>query len=363
MKIEAAKVSVLRVLPAKPYEAAGKIVDAFWHVLAEVTTSDGVKGFGYMVALSSSMVPAVASAARELSQVLVGMHVLETEAAWERMARKGSPFGPGGLLHQAIAPLDVAMWDAAGKTLKQPLYRLLGGYCDRLPVYGSDGFWYSLTLEELAKKAAQYVKEGYTAVKLRLGHETNPAREVRRVNAVREAVGPEVRILVDATETWDLATALNTGYALQEAGIHWLEDPIATENIAGLARLCQQLRVRIATGEHFYTANDFARLFEGRATAVALIDLGRIGGITPWRRVAALAQTYGIPVCGHVLPEVHVHLATAIPNGYLVEYVPRSAEILRAMPAVEGGCLVAPKSPGLGLELDEEAVRRFTYAS
>ena len=181
--------------------------------------------------------------------------------------------------------------------------------------------------------------------------------------AVREAVGPDVRILVDATETWDLATALDTGFALQEAGIHWLEDPIATDDVAGLARLCSQLRVRIATGEHLYKVTDFLRLFEEHATGIALIDLGRIGGITPWRRVAALAHAYDIPVCGHVLPEVHVHLAPAFPNGYLIENVPRSAGILKAMPAVENGHLVAPQLPGLGLELNEEAVRRFTYTS
>jgi L-alanine-DL-glutamate epimerase-like enolase superfamily enzyme len=361
MKIEKVKVSVLRVVPSTPYEAAGKTVDAYWHVLAEIMTSDGVRGFGYTVAPGTSMVPAMASATRELSQVLIGMHVLETEAAWERMTRKGSWIGPGGLLHQAISPLDIAMWDAAGKTLGQPLYRLLGGYRDRLPVYGSDGFWYSLPPEQLAATAARYVSEGYTAVKLRLGHEKDPAREVSRVNAVREAVGPDVRILVDATETWDTATALDTGHALQEAGIHWLEDPISTDNVAGLARLCQQLRVRIATGEHLYRVTDFARLFEAGATGIALIDLGRIGGITPWRRVAALAHAYDIPVCGHVLPEVHVHLTAAVPNGYLVEYVPRSAGILRSMPVIEGGCLVAPKLPGLGLELDDDAVRRFTF--
>src|SRR5262249_27453530 len=154
---------------------------------------------------------------------------------------KGKWIGPGGMLNQAIAPLDIALWDAAGKTVGQPLYRLLGGYRDRLPVYGSDGVWYSQTFEQLAAGARGYVKQGYTAVKLRLGHEKSPAEEVRRVMAVREAAGPGVRVLVDATETWDLATALETGSALQEAGIHWLEDPIATDNIAGLSRLCNQL--------------------------------------------------------------------------------------------------------------------------
>jgi len=363
MKIETVKVSVLRVLPEKTYEASGRTVDAYWHVLAEIATTDGVRGFGYTVAPGASLVPVMGQATRELAQELIGLHVLETEAAWERMARKGRWIGPGGLLNQAISPLDIAMWDAAGKTLGQPLYRLLGGYRDRLPVYGSDGFWYSQTLEQLAANARRYVKEGYTAIKLRLGHEKSAGEEVRRVMAVREAVGPGVRILVDATETWDLATALETGFALQEAGIHWLEDPIATENVAGLARLCGQLRVRIATGEHIYNVSDFRRLFEEHATGIALIDLGRIGGITPWRRVAALAQAYDVPVCGHVLPEVHVHLASAVPNGYLIENVPRSAGILKAMPAVQNGCLVAPQRPGLGLDLNEEAVQRFTYPS
>lgn len=363
MKIEKVKVSVLRVTPDTQYEAGGRTIDAYWHVLAEVSTSDGVHGFGYVVALASSMVSALAAATRELGESLLGAHVLEPEAAWERLARKAGWIGPGGLLHYAIAPLDIALWDAAGKTLGQPLYRMLGGYRDRLPVYASDGFWYNLAPDAIAATAARYVSAGYTAVKLRLGHEKDAAREVARVNAVRAAVGPAVAILVDATETWDLATAMKTGHALQEAGIHWLEDPIGHADVAGYTTLSRQLRIPIATGEHLYQASDFARLFEKRATAIALIDLGRIGGITPWRRVAALAQAYGIRVCGHVLPEVHVHLASAIPNGYLVEYVPRSAAILKSMPAMKDGMLIAPQSPGLGLELEREAVQRFTCAS
>ena len=363
MIVSDVKVSVLRVVPETTYVAAGKAVDAYWHVLAQITTRDGVQGFGYVVALASSMIPALASATRELSGQLIGMNVLETEAAWEKLARKGAWAGPGGLLHYAIAPLDIAMWDAAGKTVGQPLYRMLGGYCDRRPVYASDGFWYSLAPGQLATTALRYANEGYTAVKLRIGNERDAAGEVRRVKAVHDAVGDRVRILVDATELWDLATAMKTGHALQEAGIHWLEDPINHENVAGYARLSHQLRTTIATGEHLYKASDFARLFEAGGTGVALIDLGRVGGITPWRRIAALAQSYCLPVCGHVLPEVHVHLATAVPNGYLIEYVPRSAAILQSMPAVENGVMVAPKAPGLGLALDEAAVRRFTVTT
>jgi L-alanine-DL-glutamate epimerase-like enolase superfamily enzyme len=360
MKVEQVKVSVVKVPPDRPYQAGGRTVDAYWHVLAEIRTSDGIEGFGYLVALNASLVQSIATATRELAQVLVGMNVLEPEAAWQQLARKGAWVGPGGLLHYAIAPLDIALWDAAGKTLGQPLYRLLGGFRDRLPVYGSDGFWYSQTHEELAATARRYAQQGFTAVKLRIGHEQHPALEVARVRTVQEAAGADMRVLVDATETWDLPTALNAGRALEDAGIHWLEDPIHHDNVAGYATLCRSLKVRIATGEHIYTAAGFLRLLENRGTAVALIDLSRIGGITPWRRVAALAQAFDVPVCGHVLPEIHVQLASAIPNGYLVEYVPRSAPILQAMPAVEQGYLVAPQLPGLGLSLNSEAVMRFS---
>lgn len=359
MNISEVSVNLLCVPPPAVYEAAGRKVTGYWHVLARVRTSDGIEGFGYVVALREAMVRPLALAARELSRALIGMHVLEHAAAWKKLEKAGDWIGPGGLLHYAISPLDIAMWDAAGKTLGQPLYRLLGGVTDRLPVYASDGFWYNLSLDQLAQSARERAAEGFTAVKLRLGHEKEAAAEARRVAAVREAA-PGLSVLVDATESWDLPTAMRTGAALQEAGIAWLEDPIAHQDVAGMARLSANLRVPIATGEHLYEASDFARLIEARGTSIALIDLGRIGGITPWMRVAALAGGYGVPVCGHVLPEVHVHLATAIPNGYLIEYVPRSERILLAMPRLEAGCLLAPQAPGLGLALDEDAVRRFT---
>src|SRR5712692_11203756 len=224
VKITNVAVDVLSVPVARPYGAGGRQVTGNWHVLARVTTSDGVQGHGYIVALRQGLVAAVAQATRELSSQLVGMHVLEVEAAWERLASVGDWIGPGGLLHYAIAPLDIALWDAAGKTLGQPLYRLLGGYRDRLPAYASDGLWYSLSPDELAESASGHVARGYTAIKMRLGHEARQEAEARRVQAVRQAVGPEVRVLVDATESWDINQAIRTGRVLQEAA--WLEDPI-----------------------------------------------------------------------------------------------------------------------------------------
>jgi len=360
MKIASIEVSVLKVPLDRPYLAAGRAVGANWHVMAEITTTDGVRGFGYIVALREMFVRAVASATRELATLLVGTDVRDTEAAWQHMASAGDWVGPGGLLHYAIAPLDIALWDATGKTLGQPVYRLLGGYRDRLPAYASDGFWYSLTLDELAASARQAKEAGFRAVKLRVGHEAHPEGEVARVRAVQAAVGPDIEVMVDATETWTLDRAIRTGRALRDAGIVWLEDPIPHTDLQGMARITRTLDVPIATGEHLYQLSDYVRLLEARATSIALIDLGRIGGITPWRHVASLAHAFGVPVGGHVLPEIHIHLLCAAPNGYRVEYVPRSAGLLRTMPALTDGAMIAPSSPGFGLELDRDAVRRFT---
>ena len=171
MQVSSVEVDTLFVPVTRPYSAGGRQGTGNWHVLARVTTSDGVQGHGYIVALRQGLVAAVAQATRELGAQLVGMHVLEVEAAWERLASVGDWVGPGGLLHYAIAPLDIALWDAAGKTLGQPLYRLLGGYRDRVPAYASDGLWYSLSLDELAESASGHVAHGYTAIKMRLGHE------------------------------------------------------------------------------------------------------------------------------------------------------------------------------------------------
>lgn len=360
MKIAEVSVDLLKVPLKEPYFAAGKQITNYWHVLARVRTKDGIEGFGYVVLLNDSLVRPLTEATRELGQLLVGMELFAPERAWAVLDRAAEWIGPGGMVSYALAPLDIAIWDAIGKAAGQPLYRLLGGFRDRVPTYASDGLWYSLSLDELAASARRHRDNGFSALKLRIGHEATPAGEVGRVMAVRDAVGADMRIMVDATETWGLSQALDCGRALQETGIHWLEDPIHHHDIPGLVRMSNLLNVPIATGEHLYTLSEFERLISARAAGIVIIDLARIGGITPWRHVASLAQAHNVRVCGHVIPEVHVHLLAGVPNGYLAEYVPRSERILEAMPGIEGGQLVAPDGPGLGLSLNKDAVRRFT---
>ncbi|MFQ6028711.1 MAG: mandelate racemase/muconate lactonizing enzyme family protein [Dehalococcoidia bacterium] len=359
MQVSRITVEVLEIPVGYEYIAGGNVVSSNWHVLVRLYTDDGVEGIGYIVALRSGLVRAVAQAAEELGQALIGQSVMEVEKTRARMEAVGAWAGPGGVLSMAMAPLDIALWDAKGKILGLPLYQLLGGSRDRVRTYASDGLWYSLSIEDLVQSAEHHVAQGHDKLKLRLGHEATPEGEVARVRAVQEAVGPEVQIMVDIAETWTEAQAVPGGRALQEAGIVWLEDPMSHQNVAGLAHLAQVLDVPVAGGEHLYTLDAFQKTFAVRALDMAIIDLARIGGITPWMKVAALTEALNIPVSGHVIPEVHIHLLAAAPNGHLIEYMPRSEPIFKTRLKFEEGHLVAPVAPGLGVELDEAACRQY----
>ena len=192
MEIKQVTVEVLETPVDLQYIAAGHSVQSNWHVLSRVNTADGIQGIGFAVATRAPLVRALAHTAEELGQALVGMRVTEIEAARAKMEGLGGWAGPGGMLSMAMATLDIALWDALGKSLGQPLYRLLGGHWDRVRAYASDALWYSLPLDVLTRSPQHHVSQGYRRIKLRLGHEEKPEGEVARVRAVQEAVGPEV---------------------------------------------------------------------------------------------------------------------------------------------------------------------------
>jgi L-alanine-DL-glutamate epimerase-like enolase superfamily enzyme len=281
MEITRVTVEILDTPLESGYVAAGNAVSSNYHILSRIETKGGVQGIGFAVATRPALVKSVASAARELGQLLPWLNVLEREAARAKMLHAGGWAGPGGVLTIAMATLDIALWDAAGKIMGQPLYRMLGGHRDRVRAYASDGLWYSLSLAELARNAKAHVSAGYDKIKLRLGHEERPAGEVARVRAVQDAVGPDVDIMIDGTQSWNEAQAAVTGRALQDAGIVWLEDPVHHEDVGALARLAASLEVPIAAGENLYGMDAFEKTLEAHAVDIAIIDLARAGGVTP----------------------------------------------------------------------------------
>jgi L-alanine-DL-glutamate epimerase-like enolase superfamily enzyme len=350
---------VLKPPVANAYAAAGRQVDANWQVLARVTTEDRVEGFGYIVQPRADLILAIACAARELAVNLIGLRVKEPEAAWTAPAAHADWVGPGGLLHWALALLDIAMWDAAGKSLGRSLFRMLGGARNTVPVYASDNLWYSLSLEALTDSVKGHVACGFSSVKLRLSHSAPAHEQAQRVAVAHQAGGGDCRIMVDATQGRDEVFALRAGRAIEAAGGTWLEDPLYHSDLAGLARLRGRLDMPVTGGEHYYTLAQVRECLQAQALDVLIVALARVGGITPWRKIAALAEAFGVRVCGHVIPEVHAHLLASSAAGYEVEYMPRSAAMLKAVPQAHGGLLELGEAPGHGLSLDENAVQRF----
>tara|TARA_B100000676_G_C18091173_1_gene859935 strand:- start:10497 stop:11582 length:1086 start_codon:yes stop_codon:yes gene_type:complete len=359
MKIASCSIEVLKIPVENAYQAAGHPVDANWHVLARVRTTDGTEGVGYIVQPRGDLIRTIATGAEELSDGLTGKYITNTEAIWSALTGQANWVGPGGLLHWALAPIDIAIWDALGKSLGQPIFRLLGGYRDKVIAYASDCMWYSVPIDDLQKSIRGYVDAGYGGVKLRLSHTALPSEQAERVRHAKAAAGSDVVVMVDATEGWSYTQAVETGRALQEAGAGWLEDPIDHRDYAGLSRIRDMFDMRVTGGEHYYTAAQVRDCLEARALDVMILDLARVGGITPWRKLAALGEAHGIPVCGHVVPEVHVHLLASVSAGHMVEYMPRSTEILDNMPIPVEGIMAPLDAPGHGLRLNEAAVAKF----
>jgi L-alanine-DL-glutamate epimerase-like enolase superfamily enzyme len=176
---------------------------------------------------------------------------------------------------------------------------------------------------------------------------------------MRESIGPDVDLMCDINQLWSVHHAIEVGRRIEPYHLYWLEDPTAHDDYAGLARIADALPTPIAAGEYHYGIVPFRHLLEARSVDIAMIDLLRVGGITQWMKVAGMAEAFNLPVVSHLIPEIHVHLIAAAPNGLTVEYMPWTLRLYEETPAIEGGQLVVPTKPGLGLAFDQAAIKRF----
>ena len=187
----------------------------------------------------------------------------------------------------------------------------------------------------------------------------SPAEEVRRVRVVRDAIGPDIKLMCDINQRWRVEQAIDIGHRVADVGLFWLEDVTTCDDYAGLARINAALSTPIAGGEYVWGITPFRQMIEARSVDYVMIDLCRVGGVTQWMKVAGMAEAFNLPVVSHVIPEMHLHLIAAVPNGLTVEYMPWMLKLYEETPAIEKGQLVLPKKPGLGLKFDEKAVAAY----
>jgi L-talarate/galactarate dehydratase len=220
-----------------------------------------------------------------------------------------------------------------------------------------------LKLEEAVTAAGRLREKGHRQAKMQLGLPgvTSPAREVEQARLIREAVGPDMDLMCDINQRWRVEQAIDIGKRVEDAGVglYWLEDVTAHDDYAGLARVAAALATPIAGGEYLYGIVPFRHMLEARSVDIVMIDQVRSGGITPWLKIAGMAEAFNLPVVSHGVPEIHVHLVGAVPNGLTVEYMPRLFKLFEEVPAPVDGQLAMPAAPGLGLKFNQETIKTF----
>ena len=370
MKITRIEVFELEAPLAKPWRIATYELKSLLATLVRVHSDEGLTGIGECIV---RLGPGAARAVVEevLAPVVVGRDAFDIEGIWDDMYRTMRARGHSrGYLLEAISGIDIALWDLLGKKLGLPVARLLAGHGRReLPAYAS-----SILLDTpavMAQEAARLAAEGYTALKMKVGggHKS----DIACMDAVRKAVGANVDIMLDANSGFDAPTAIAVGQHAEKLGVFWLEEPVVPDDLPGYRRIRSALNgVRLAAGEGEFTVAGFRTFLEAGLLDVVQPDIARAGGFTGCRRIAALADAYNVAVAPHtgasgpVCIAASLHFAAATPRFLVFEHMyihnPLHEILAQPLPQPKSGMIAVPTAPGLGVELNEAAVKRFLRA-
>ena len=330
-------------------------------VTLELDTNEGVRGVG-LTFFGGPLTRALREAVDALCGLIVGDDPMQTEAIAAKLRNSAGSAGPGGIFTLALAAIDIALWDIKGKALGQSISSLLGGHRTRVPTYASGVLMRPFTLEYMGEAGPRLASMGFKQMKMQLGAEAKAENEIERVRVVREGIGDDIDLMCDINQLWDVNRAIDIGRRVEPYNLFWLEDVVAHDDYQGLARVADALTTPVAAGEYHYGIRPFRHMLEARSIDIVMIDVLRAGGITQWMKIAGMAEAFNLPVVSHLLPEVHVHLVAAIPNGLTVEYMPWTLRLFDETPALDGGEIVVPARPGLGLELSADAIRQYEIA-
>jgi L-alanine-DL-glutamate epimerase-like enolase superfamily enzyme len=321
-------------------------------LFAEVETAQGHRGLGFSYSLRSGG-PAQYAHAVEVAPLLIGEDPNDIARLWSKLAWAGASVGRSGVAVQAIAALDTALWDLKARRAQLPLAKLLGAQRDAVPCYNTSGGYLQASIEEVIDKAEQSRARGIGGVKIKVG-QADRQLDLRRVEALRKRLGDQVPLMVDVNQQWDRTTALRMGRALEQYQLEWIEEPLDAYDVAGHAALAAQLDTPIGSGEMLTSAAEVAAYVESGAVDVIMHDAPRIGGITPFLKVAGLAQSRGMIMAPHFVMEIHLHLAAAYEQQAWVEHFEWLEPLFNERLDIRDGKMRVPDRPGLGLSLHEQ---------
>jgi len=330
-------------------------------IFVEVSTSDGLHGLGYSYTIGTGGRAVLSMLRDHLLPLLIGEDADRIEALWHRLFASTRATTTGAITSLALAAIDIAMWDAAAQRAHLPLWRLAGGFRRDVPLYDTEGGWLHLPVDDLVAGAVASQRAGLNGVKLKIGKPSGH-EDLERLTAVREAVGYGFDIMVDANQSMTAAEAIRRAHLFAPLDLGWIEEPLPADDIEGHVRLARSTATPIAVGESMYSVAQFREYLDRGAAGIVQVDVARIGGITPWLKVAHLAEAFNVDVCPHFLMELHVSLAAAVPNGRYVEHIPQLRAITRTEMSIVDGRALAPESVGIGIDWDRDAIDDRTVA-
>jgi len=320
-----------------------------------LTDADGATGTGYTYTIGSGGASIVALLRHHLLPRLIGMEAEQLEGNWRTLLYGMHALAVGPVSSLALAVVDIAAWDLRCRRAGLPLHQAAGGAHTRLPTYTTEGGWLHLSTGQLVEDAVRMRERGFRGAKIKIG-KPRGAEDVERLRAVREAVGGDFELMVDANQALRLDDAQRRVRLLSDLDLAWIEEPLPADDIGAHARLAAGSPIPIAVGESLYSVSQFKDYVHAGACSVVQVDVARIGGITPWLKTAHLAEAYNLPVSPHFLMELHASLACGVPNGQWVEYIPQLEGITRSRLRVRDGYAYPPNEPGLGIDWDWDAI-------
>lgn len=363
MKITAAQSFVLRVPIGSGIADSMQFVTHLEFAGLTITTDAGIIGTGYTVTVGHGGSVIQKAIDTLFIDDLIGKDPHNVREIWQQLYfGKSHWIGRAGATTMAQAAIDIALWDIKAKAASLPLWQLLGGARQSdISIYNTHAGWLNYSIDQLKDEALRLIEQGYTALKMKVGL-ADSHEDRRRVEAVRKVIGDSVLLMVDANQKWDLMQARHAARLLEDLDLSWLEEPLHPDDIRSHRMLGESTSIPIALGEHVYTTQAFRDYIENDAVDVIQVDVCRVGGITPWLEVAAVANAFNIRVCPHCgdLMQVHQHLVKAIPNHWLLEVIPiwEQGPFKNQIRLKDGKCL-APTAPGASTDFTSRAMDQF----
>jgi L-alanine-DL-glutamate epimerase-like enolase superfamily enzyme len=324
--------------------------------IIRITDADGAVGTGYSYTIGTGGPSVMKLIEQTLGPALIDRDAAMVEQIWRDLLFLTHATTVGAITAIAMASIDTALWDLRCRKAALPLHVMAGGAQDRVRLYTTEGGWLHLETQALVEDALRQKQAGFGGAKLKVGRPLH--EDVARIGAVRQAVGEDFEIFTDANQAFAVDEAIRRARRYEALDIGWLEEPMPADDIDGHLRLSRSTSIPVAVGESLYSTLHFREYLQRGACSVVQVDAGRIGGITPWLKVAHLAECFNVAVSPHFLMELHVALCAAVPNARWVEYIPQLESLTAHGMTIKDGFAIPSAEPGLGIAWDWPAIDR-----